>query len=761
MRRPAVSAAAAFGAGIVTAYHVDISILIWMIILTAVLIISIYDYLHTGKCKLMEIIVCMMLLGGVWLEAEELRPDPLTEMYGEKTEVEGVVKQLARKENMYSMVLETGESKVLVKYYTEDPLGEDCCGDVIRVSGTMEQPQGRRNPGCFDYSLYLRSCGIQTILKADKIEMTDMPGIRYLQYSSRIKSTFEERLAGSTDQDTAGMVMAIMFGDKDMLDSDTYSDFQKNGTAHVLAVSGLHTGILYAFFAMIWRGKKGAAFHICTFVILFMYMSLADFSPSVVRAACMIFLHLAAGLLRCRYDLLTAAGVTFMTMLIIEPFQIFHVGFQLSFLAIISLGIILPFVDRFYKGVFLPAVAIQAGMVPYTAYVFNYVSAGAFLANIPVIFLAGIILPLGLCDLAAAFMPCGLFGFLTEVLELACDLLVWINGLFYASGRTSFDVTSPPVWLMIVYYGIVFFALSETGQILFMRREWKRLLSGAAAVVVFAGFSIPVMRSPLAGSEITFVDVGQGDCIHVHTAEGRNYLIDGGGSTDYDTGMKVLKPYLLKNGVKHIDTAFVTHLHEDHYGGIRSLSADGMIKNIAVYEANICKEELIKTETDSKIIYLRRGHRICLGENIFLEVISPEAGTLSAYENMITNEEDENKSSLIFRLEYKGRTVLITGDIDEDGENELIRKYGSELDCDIMKVPHHGSKYSSCADFIEAVSPEMAVFQVGRNNYGHPAQESLERYEEAGCIIARNDQDGAIGISIEDDGNMKVIKMIH
>ena len=289
------------------------------------------------------------------------------------------------------------------------------------------------------------------------------------------------------------------------------------------------------------------------------------------------------------------------------------------------------------------------------------------------------------------------------------------------------------------------------------RKEKKRLLYAVVSICLVSIASIYMMPEPFNNAGIVFVDVGQGDCIHIKTDAGKNYLIDGGGDADYDVGRKILKPYLLKNGVSRIDAAFVTHLHEDHYGGIKALADEGMIGMTGVFESN----RYIEMDIDSELFYLHRGYSINLGDDIFLEVISPEAESEEIYKKMNENEEDENKTSLIIKVRYKEKTLLVTGDIDEEGETELVNKYGSELSCDVMKVPHHGSKYSSSEDFVKIVDPVLAVFQVGHNNYGHPSEDAISRYTERGCRIVRNDQDGAIGLIIDKDKPLEVITMCN
>lgn len=759
MRRMAAGSSVAFGTGIYLAYILEIDISILILSSTALLILAICSHLYEFRkpVKTVALILSVTTLGGFWFGVNKIQNDPLIKQEGKMVILQGLVTETDFEMDRCNIVVQTDSGKSMVKYYGDHEYLKSCKGKSVEVYGMVELPQQQRNPGCFDYRLYLRTCGIQTVIKAESIKYAPGKEVPYLRWTGSVRNSFREKMEPYVDASGQGLIMAILFGDKTMLDEQVYSDFQRNGTAHVLAVSGLHTGIIYAFFVFLWRWKKGSVFYMTVSALLLFYMSLADFSPSVVRASCMIFLHLAAGVLRCRYDLLTAAGITFTAMLINNPYQLFNTGFQLSFLAIASLAVIIPFVQKYYQGIFLSAIAIQAGMVPYTAYVFNYISIGSVLANIPVIFIAGIMLPVGLCALVSMTVPGELFGFLISMMDICGDVLVMVNDFFFVSGKTSFDVISPPVWLLIIYYGVLFYGLSETGQLMLVRKQYKRMAVTVAGIFVAAMISIPVMSEPFDDAGIVFVDVGQGDCIHIKTDSGKNYLIDGGGDEDYDVGRKILKPYLLKNGVRKIDAAFITHLHKDHYGGIKSLAEEGIIEMAAMYEANQYLEE----KPEAEELYLHRGYSINLDKDISLEVISPEPETDETYEKMLDDEEDENKLSLIMKIKYKGKSILVTGDIDEDGETELVRDYGSELTSDIIKVPHHGSKYSSSEMFIETVQPVLAVFQVGKNNYGHPSEESIVRYSERGCETVRNDINGAIGLVIGDDKSFEVIKMLN
>ena len=278
-------------------------------------------------------------------------------------------------------------------------------------------------------------------------------------------------------------------------------------------------------------------------------------------------------------------------------------------------------------------------------------------------------------------------------------------------------------------------------------------------VLLFSGLLAVSLQEGFSGPGVTFVDVGQGDCIHIRTPEGRNYMIDGGGSIRYDVGKKTLKPYLLKNGVTKLDAAFATHLHEDHFGGLRSLAQEGLIEKIGVYEGNRLLEDKLEQETDAELFYLYKGQRVVLGEGIFLDILAPERKNSREYELLARKQDDENAGSLIMKLTFLDMTVLITGDIDQEGEELLMKSCTREqLQCDVLKVAHHGSKYSSSEAFLDVASPEIAVFQVGRNSFGHPAPSVIENCRQKGIMVYRNDTSGAIRTGKNKDGSSILVQ---
>lgn len=706
------------------------------------------------------------------------------------------------------------ELKILTKVYDgseeeTEYIKELTTGMDVSVTGTLKKPEDRRNPGCFDYALYLKSIGIDYTFNA--IEIKSIEGIEhgafgkfYNALSGRlyvIKESFFDRLGAATDEQTSALMRGIMFGDKSLLSDDIADDFQKNQTAHILAVSGLHIGIIYAFLRKLWLWRRGwiyigimGSFFVC-------YMILSGFSPSVVRAVLMVLLHMFADKTRRRYDLNSGAFLVYILVLLRNPYMLFNGGFQMSFLAVLTMALIMPYIKRFYSGIFAVTLSVQIGLLPYIIYNFNCFSPIGILINVPVTFIAGIILPAGLVDMLIFCGP------ISDAIKGLCDILVKLNEMAVKEGFSYFTVASPhPAIIGIIYLSVLVFA-SETGRLAIIRYG-KSFIRGAAPVVITAGLLFGIITDDgFRRCEVVFVDVGQGDCVHMRVDGGlfsgeRNYLFDGGGSEDRDIGKEVLMPYLLKNGVRQIDGAFVTHLHTDHYLGICQLARLGMVKRLFVYEGNRLREEQILQETGLKsedITYLVAGDYIELKGNIKIKsakdhngkrgfnkqeynskqgyireegqvgnspgvlVISPERETDAEYRRFLLNEEDENSTCLVMKVYADGgvafkenTSILITGDIDGEKFDEISKAKGAMApDCNILKVPHHGSKYSISPEFERACQPQVAVFQVGRNTYGHPTAEALDVYKNAD--IYRNDLDGAVGVEIR-RGSIRRIK---
>lgn len=685
--------------------------------------------------------------------------DYLEGLEGNNAAVTGRVVSIVKKDDEYfklqlsdvSIISDNGarsyKKKILVNVYSDIADYRTVLWDRVYITGEVSIPKERSNPGTFDYRRYLKSIGIRCIITAENIEnVKKAGGIAALLKSAKCRTAdiFESALG-----DDSAVVMGLLFGETSGIDEDIIETFRRGGTAHVLAVSGLHLGLLYSFLCRFKRKKRSIPADIAIVLALSAYTALAGFTASVVRACLMIFIHIAGNHLNRRYDLISSTCVSMIIILAVNPMQIYSAGFQMSFLAVITLGVMIPLIQKKIKGILLPMIAVQTGMVPYTMYVFNYVSLTSIISNIPVYFIAAAMIPAGISVIAFCWLPV-IAKPAAMITGLFVKLLLWCNDFTYMGGVFTFDVASPSVIFLAVYYIFIFYMCSEAGQIALIRRNYKKIAAVfAAAVICGAGCSV-YLSDGFEKTDMVFVDVGQGDCLHIKEG-GKNLLIDGGGSFNYNVGKSTLKPYLLKNGVTKIDMAIATHLHTDHYQGLKELSQTYRIKKLGVYEANSVNENHLKKEfkTD-EILYLAAGDVINMGRNVSVEVLSPDRGNP-------LDEKDENKNSLVLRVNVKGSSVLMTGDIDEKGEKTLIAD--TDIKADILKIAHHGSRYSSCEKFIAVAAPKIAVIQVGKNTYGHPSEEVIKRLEEHKITVLRNDEQGAVGIRVNKAGDFGIVTM--
>lgn len=764
----------------------------------------------------------------------------------------------------------------------------DATGWLAEVRGTVYAPAEAGNPKAFDYSKYLRSRGIRMTMYADAGALKTVAppkGIYFLlNRLAAAKSGFLEAIGEHMSAETAGLLAGILFGDKSDLDEAVYEDFQKNGIAHLLAVSGLHVSMIYGILNVLFRKPRSLAGNLPTMSILVMYAAVSGFAPSVTRAVFMIFVHIAARISHRRYDFLSCISFCGFSLLMYRPEMLFSAGFQLSFLAVLTLSVVVPkggsreslpakkhsgasgsrasgsgnrpsgnsgsgtpdfgtsspeasgsgmlgsgtsglgtsgfgvsdpansgsgtsaasgggrerqrsffrFLsvripseqrERMRRSVgeqLVGTFSMQAGMLPMTLYHFHYISIGAFFLNIPAIALSGLIVPLG-----AALMPASLFASLPELLpidfaslpellpadfpslpEALCRLadgsfaflcrmeqmllegLIRLNGLFAGTPLSYRYMASPPDGVFLFYYAALFFACSETGRALF-RRSARRAVAVLTAAAVMCAAAGAYLEWDMMRADLIFVDVGQGDCAHLKADGGVNLMFDSGGSDTYDVGTNTLIPYFLANGVSEIDLAVVSHLHQDHCGGLRTMTQGVNVRRLllsAVYEpeADSVAEDLgIPKE---HMIFAAAGDSFEIG-GVRLTVLAPERSDEKTYRKILEDSEDENELCLVVRAEYKGRSVLFTGDIGADYEKELAKGLNGAAErprADILKVAHHGSRYSTCDAFLSAVAPKAAVIQVGRNYYGHPSEEVIQRIEKLGAAVFRNDLQGAI-----------------
>ncbi|MDQ0975777.1 competence protein ComEC [Neobacillus niacini] len=628
-------------------------------------------------------------------------------------------------------------------------------GRLCQVTGQLKNPSIAKNPNAFNYRTYLYNKQVYKI-----VELSNQP----LSKCSLIKSSpltmiKEIRFNGigylekNFPTEIAALSAALIFGDRSMFDPEILMDYQKTGIVHLLAISGLHVSLLIGmvFYLGIRIGLTRQFMMNFLLIILPIYAILTGASPSVIRSVLMIFLVLF--ILRWKKHLkmspIDAISLTLMIYVFFTPLIILDAGFQLSFSVsfaiILSSSNILSRYQQTISAMVVTSIIAQLAALPILLYHFfeiSFISIAANLLYIPLfsfVFLPGLYL-LFFIQIIFKDTPSFLINIFMKIITLANSLIEQLADLSFAQ-----FITGRPNWLNFMVYILIIliiFLLWEAG--LQQRRKYIIIL---LAIILFTFQNIWNWANPYG--EVTMIDVGQGDSILIHYPFGNGtYLIDTGGSVQfeeeewkkaakpYEVGRDVVVPFLKGKGIKKLDKLILTHGDSDHIGGSVAVLKEIEVEQIIMPSvAEPSQSELTVIQEANKlgiqVVKVARGSQWKNGKSLFY-VLSPEKN----YQG------ERNSGSIVIIANIGGLKWFFGGDLDQEGEDRIIRKYPN-LDIDILKVGHHGSKTSSSEKFINSITPTISLISVGeRNRYGHPHNEVLEQL--AKTTIYRTDLHGAI-----------------
>lgn len=631
---------------------------------------------------------------------------------------------------------------------TEEP----AVGSLVTVCGVLKEYEAAGNPGQFDERSYYAQMGVSACITRARIVDCVYAKCTLREMLWEIKVFLGRELDSIFSKRDAALLKGMLLGDRSAMDAETKALYKEAGIMHIFAVSGLHITFLgmglYSLLRKAYVPVIPSA--LLGVILMVLYGMMIGMPVSAVRAITMFLLKLAAQCIGRTYDMQTALAVCAMVMLIGQPRYLYHAGFLLSFSAVCAAAVLKPAIQPKRKLTplaesFFLSLAIVVFTLPVQLFFYYEVPVYAVLLNLAVLPLAGAALALGAAALVISFLlpdAAVLFAFPVHLIFASYEEGGrWVNSLpgsLWTAGKPAF-------WQLAGFYLLVAVLLCCKKLI------WKYkmgLLFGAVLLFAVNG------KSDL---RVTFLDVGQGDCICLELPDGSAWLYDGGSLSVSGTGAGRIEPFLKSRGITCLNGVFVSHPDEDHVNGVEELLKRDRIKiALLILPCTERKEESgfsellsLAEERQIPVLWLEAGMDWENG-GVSMSCLHP-AGNFSG--------EDTNAASAVLYLTYGRFSMLLTGDVEGTGEEKLLQSLKEEgiEALSLLKVAHHGSKYATQEALLNILSPKFAVISAGRNNtYGHPHKEVLARLAECGAEIMVTYETGAV--MVETDGKAMRVK---
>ena len=610
-------------------------------------------------------------------------------------------------------------------------------GERWQLKLRLKHPRGFSNPGGFDYERWLFAQRI----RATGYVRTDNSNRRLADTGAHPVQRLRQHLAAQLEQvDTTPQTRALLrglgIGDRSSMSAGQWRVLRDTGTSHLLAISGLHIGMVAGLAFLVtrrawarlrlterWPAPRVAA--LAAMLAALVYAMLAGFQVPAQRALVMVCIWSLALLWNGRADPWRVWSLALLAVLLLDPLSVLGAGFWLSFAAVAL--IFLLTLGRHGRRTRLQRLSgVQLGLVfgltPLLWLWFQQLSLSAPLANLVAIPWVGfLVVPLLLSGLLLLPLVPGLADWLLGMAAHSLSALWWLLEQLAALPVGLWQ--APPAsaaWLLL--FGVATLCLLLPAAL--------RLLP-VAVLLILPVFSLQTPRPAAGDLWLTLLDVGQGLALVLET---RDHLLvyDTGPAfrSGFNTGDAVIAPYLVQRGYRHIDRLVISHSDNDHSGGAASL-----FEQFDVFSVQGGEPEKI---TWARSTRCRAGQR-WVWDEVSFEYLAPFA------------QRTGNNASCVLRIETAaGRVVLLPGDIEQGVERQLLKRRRPELAADILVVPHHGSRTSSSAEFIAAVRPGLALFAVGyRNRFGFPKADVQARYRAAGATLIDTARSGAVHIRLE------------
>lgn len=810
--RPLIALLFSYIAGLILGSYVDFPVRLTLIILSLLIIAYLISIIRHGKLGSYLPFLLFLILGVLFIGRYlHFQPPPghiASYAGGKRINIEGT---LYRSPEVFQD--KTRLYLEVERIYTDREVIPTCgkimisgkqwegglsYGDRVRTAVRLRRPRNFYNPGGFNYERYLASRRIHATgyLRSSR----EIVRVGEGEYSAFLKliETLRARIRGvienNSDYPESGILKALILGERGEIPDEVRESFIIAGVAHILAISGLHVGILalviFWLFRSILRVSERIILKINIFKVasvltifpLVIYTLIAGARVSTIRALIMVVTYLAAIIIDREEEIFNTLALAAFIILVVFPSSVFDISFQLSFISVWAIIYIVPRALEFFKqedillaskpasplrrfkgrvGVFiLVSLSAIIGTTPLVAHYFNRLSIWGIFANVVIVPLIGF-LSVPLCLLAGlfVFIQQSVAGFLFYLASFPVDLAIRLVEQISSFPFASLRVTTPRLGEISLWYFLIVSLINIKGL------RWTRYVSCLLLLAVVGNcgywYWVNNYNSKL---KVSFLSVGQGDSALVEFPRGVKMLIDGGGFYDesFDTGELIVAPFLWWKKIKRIDYLVMSHPQIDHFGGLKFIAQNFPVKELwmngdegecptywdflQIIDEKGIKKRLLSAKSPDQAI-----------NGVKVEFLGPTRDRASTrLKSKKKGSAELNNNSLVLRLTFGDLSLLFTGDILDQGESELGRS-GRDPVSTVIKVPHHGSISSSSYVFLKKVRPEVAVISAGYENvFGFPHEKVLKRYEELGIRVYRTDQDGAI--EMKADGEELKIK---
>lgn len=637
----------------------------------------------------------------------------------------------------------TKKIKDRIKISSEEDIS---LGSIICFNNNLKEIKTNKNEKLFNYKTYMKTKNIfaKGFLKRSEIIKIRKNKSKLVDIKIKVKKYINNTFNTYLNEENAKLIKSIILADSKYLEKEERKLYNNLGLSHILAVSGLHisiisTTLIYILTKLnIHRDIK----YMLVIIFLMLYGYIIDFQISIIRATTMLLLIYIAKILHKPWDIENNLYIAAFVSLVINPYNLFSVSFQLSYIATAGIVIIakrISYLKIIIPDIIVSYISVKIALLPIEIYYFNKIKLLSLFSNL-------IIVPIISLGLMLSFLL-----LITNIKSIYISkiLALFINKIFNTNrliiniidklNILNLNIFSPDYIYILIYYLIIYlgFRLYKDRDLLYkFKKPLYRIMILSIATNIFIGVSSDNLY-------INFIDVGQGDCILL-TYKNKKMLFDTGGTTfgSFSIGDNITRPYLIKNGISSLDKVFISHFHLDHYEALFSILEEIKVKEIlSSYKCPDKKlNKIIKDKKiDTKLIKYK--NKIKIDKNLQILILHPD----KTYE-------DHNNMSLVGLIIYKDKKILLTGDIEREGEIDLSKKIKKPVNLNILKVAHHGSNTSTSCEFLEKFIPDISVIQVGKDNkFNHPNIETLEKLKN----IYRMDIDGEVRAMINSKINIR------